>query len=66
MELDNIPEPPTWPTKTWLQVRPFWHKNNLRAHLDVWAKYNPLLLNKLNLLRDSNALEYWKCHNPML
>lgn len=66
MGLDDIPESPTWPMETWPRVRPFWHKNNLRAHLDAWAKCDPLLLNKLNPLRDSNASEYWKRHNPIL
>lgn len=66
MGLDDIPEPPTWPMETWPRVTPFWHKNDLGAHLDAWAKCNPLLLNELNSLQDSNASEYWKRHDPML
>lgn len=66
MGLDDIPEPPTWPMETCPLIRPFWHKNNLGARLDAWAKCDPLLLNELNLLRDSNALEYWKGHDLML
>ena len=58
MRLDDIPEPPTWPTETWPRVRPFWHKNDLGARLDAWDKFDPLVLNELNPLRDSNALEY--------
>lgn len=50
MKLDDIPEPPIWSIKTWLQVRLFWHKNDLGAHLDAWAKCNLFLLNKFNPL----------------
>ena len=66
MGLDDIPEPATWPTETWPRVRSFWHKNDLGTRLDAWAKCDPLLLNKHNSLRDSNASEYWKRHDPML
>lgn len=71
MGLDDIPEPPTWPEEawpkeSWPQVRPFWYKNDVGARLDAWAKWDPLLLNELNFLRDSNASEYWKRHDPML
>lgn len=71
MGLDDIPEPPTWPKEAWLeesqpQVRPFWYKNDLGASLDAWAKWNPLLFNELNSLRDSNASKYWKRHDSML
>ena len=58
MGFDDIPEPPTWPEEAWPRVRPFWHKNDLGARLDAWAKCDPLLLNELNPLRDSNASEY--------
>lgn len=58
MGLDDIPEPPTWPEEAWPRVRPFWPKNDLGARLDAWAKCDPLLLNKLNPLRDSNASKY--------
>ena len=66
MGLDDIVESPTWPKEAWPQVRLFWHKNNLRARLDARAKCDPIVLNELNPLRDSNALEYWKRHDPML
>ncbi len=66
MGLDDILEPPTWPEEAWPRVKPFWHKNDLGAHLDAWTKCNSLLLNELNPLRDSNALEYWKRHDPIL
>lgn len=56
MGLDDIPEPPEWPVESWPLVRPFWHKNDLGARLDAWAKYDPLLLNESNPLRDSTSL----------
>ena len=65
MGLDDIPEPPEWPVESWPLVRLFWHKNDLDAHLDTWAKCDPLLLDKKNPLRDSEASDYWKHHDPM-
>ena len=65
MGLDNIPEPPEWPIESWPLARPFWHKNNFGACLDAWAKCDPLLLNESNSLQDSEALDYWKRHDPM-
>lgn len=65
MGLDDIPKPPEWPVKSWSLARPFWHKNDLGACLDAWAKYDPLLLNESNPLQDSEALDYWKRHDPM-
>ena len=65
MGLDNIPEPPEWPVESWPLARPFWHKNYLGARLDAWAKCDPLLLNECNSLRDSQASDYWKRHDPM-
>lgn len=65
MGLDDIPEPPEWPVKSWPLARPFWHKNNFGALLNAWAKCDPLLLNKSNPLRNSEASDYWKRHDPM-
>lgn len=65
MGLDDIPEPPKWPVESWPLVRFFWHKNDLGACLDAWAKCDPLLLNESNPLQDSEALDYWKRHDPM-
>lgn len=61
----DIPEPPEWPVESWPFARPFWHKNDLGARLDAWAKCDPLLLNESNPLRDSEASNYWKRHDPM-
>lgn len=33
--------------------------------MDAWAKCDPLLLNECNPLRDSQASDYWKRHDPM-
>ena len=65
MGLDDIPKPPKWPVESWPLVRFFLHKNDLGARLDAWAKCDPLLLDKRNLLRDLKALDYWKCHDSM-
>lgn len=65
MGLDDIPNPPEWPVESWPLVRPFWHKNDLGARLDAWAKCDPLLLDERNPLRDSEASDYWKRHDPM-
>lgn len=65
MELDDIPELLEWPLESWPLTRSFWYKNNFGACLDAWAECNPLLLNESNLLRDSEALNYWKRHDPM-
>ena len=48
MRLDNISGPPKWPWVSWPLVRLFWHKNDLGACLDAWAKYDPLWLNECN------------------
>ena len=63
--LDDIPESPEWPLESWPLVGLFWHKNDLGARLDAWAKCDPLLLNKYNLLRDLQAPDYWKRHDPI-
>lgn len=60
IELDNILEPLEWLVESWLFARLFWHKNNLSARLDAWAKCDSLLLNESNLLWDSEASNYWK------
>lgn len=65
MELDDIPEPPEWLVESWPLARPFWHKNDLGARLDAWAKCDPLLLNESNPLQDSEVSNYWKRHDPM-
>ena len=51
--------------ESWPLVRFFGHKNDLGAHLDSWAKCDPLLLNECNPLQDLQAPYYWKRHDPM-
>lgn len=51
--------------ESWPLVRSFWHKNDLGARLDTWAKYDPLLLNESNPLQDLQVSDYWKRHDPM-
>lgn len=63
MGLDYILELLKWPMGFWLFVRLFWHKNDLGTHLDAWAKCDPLLLDKKNLLQDLEALDYLKHHD---
>lgn len=65
MRLDDIPKPLEWPVESWPLVRLFWLKNDLGARLDAWAKCDPLLLDERNPLRDSEASDYWKRHDPM-
>ena len=65
MGFDDIPKTPEWPVESRPLARPFWHKNDLGARFDAWAKCDPLLLNESNPLRDSEASDYWKRHDPM-